>query len=167
MQPNIMGPATDLDIPCIQSVARRSWADVYEGIIAAEIQDRALTSWYSSESLLDAIQSDRSIFLVATSDDDVIGFIQIVKRPDGIAEITRIYVAPDEQRQGTGTMLFQDALDRLRSDSVSELVVSVEAQNLKGRSFYESIGFTPGDTSRIELFGYPLEMVTYRREPPA
>jgi ribosomal protein S18 acetylase RimI-like enzyme len=163
MQLNIIRLATELDISDIQSIARRSWADAYEGIIASEIQAQALDSWYSTDSLLQAIQSERSIVLIATAEFEAIGFIQVVVRPDGTGEITRIYVAPEEQRQGTGTMLFQDALSRLPPEGISEIVVSVEAQNGKGRGFYERNGFSPGDTSRIELFGHPLEMVTYRR----
>src|SRR5258708_1227926 len=142
MRLNLIRPATELDVSDIQSIARRSWADVYEGIIPSEIQARALESWYSDDSLRQAIQSERSIFLVAASDAEAIGFIQVVVRPDGIAEITRIYIVPEEQRQGTGTMLFQDALSRLPSEGISEIVVSVEAQNGKGRGFYERNGFS-------------------------
>jgi ribosomal protein S18 acetylase RimI-like enzyme len=164
MPPIIIRPATEADIADIQSIARRSWAEVYEGILASEIQVRALDSWYSADSLLQAIDPERSIFLVATTAVEAIGFIQMVVRPEGQGEITRIYVTPEDQRRGTGTMLLQDALDRLSPQAISEIIVSVEAQNRKGRSFYERNGFVAGDTSRrVELFGHPLELVTYRR----
>src|SRR5882672_4918366 len=92
------------DVPGIADVARKTWTATYAGIIPDEVQRELLESWYSAPALLRAIESPGA-FLVATQAGHVIGFAQFVWQPPESAELTRIYVLPERQHVGVGTML--------------------------------------------------------------
>jgi ribosomal protein S18 acetylase RimI-like enzyme len=92
------------DVPGIADVARQTWTATYAGIIPDEVQRQLLESWYSAPALSRAIASPGA-FLVATQAGRVVGFAQFVWRPPESAELARIYVLPERQHVGVGTML--------------------------------------------------------------
>lgn len=51
-------------------------------------------------------------------------------------------VAEDEQHRGTGTALVQAALEALREEGISKVLLVVFSRNEKGNAFWEKQGFT-------------------------
>jgi len=151
------------DVPGIADVARKTWTATYAGIIPDEVQRELLESWYSAPALLRAIESPGA-FLVATQAGHVIGFAQFVWQPPESAELTRIYVLPERQHVGVGTMLLDAGFAACRKRGVGRVSVLVEWDNVIGRAFYRSRAFTEIGKRRQEVVGYSLDLVECHRE---
>src|SRR5215470_16747361 len=128
------------DVSNVEIVARATWPVTYAGIIPDDIQRRLLDSWYSPESLRRALATPGSSLFVAESNGDVMGFAQFVRRPPDAAELTRIYVLPDRQRDGIGMRLLDAGLTEFAGEGLKQLTVEVERDNRNGRRFYERAG---------------------------
>jgi len=151
------------DVPGIADVARKTGTATYAGIIPDEVQRELLESWYSAPALLRAIESPGA-FLVATQAGHVIGFAQFVWQPPESAELTRIYVLPERQHVGVGTMLLDAGFAACRKRGVGRVSVLVEWDNVIGRAFYRSRAFTEIGKRRQEVVGYSLDLVECHRE---
>ena len=149
------------DVSDIQNIARESWSDVYEGIIPAFAQQRALQTWYSTESLKAAMASPDTALLVAEASGRTIAFAQIVFLPNAAASLTRIYVLPSRQRSGTGRKLFAALLEEAKARGVSRIGVSVAAANQRAGKFYEKVSFRRSGEQQLDLFGFVLTEATY------
>lgn len=78
--------------------------------------------------------------LVARKADRVIGMIQIL-REKKVAEIVSLAVDPDNQHQGIGTALIQEAANNCRRNSVRQLIVCTGSWEVDNIAFYERRGF--------------------------
>jgi ribosomal protein S18 acetylase RimI-like enzyme len=68
----------------------------------------------------------------------------------GLGEVYALYVDPDSLRGGIGRMLMAEARLRLVEDGFTEAILWVLQGNDRARSFYESEGWSPDGTSRVE-----------------
>jgi GNAT superfamily N-acetyltransferase len=81
-------------------------------------------------------------------------------------EIRRIYVLPDYWRRGIGRTLCRYAEEALRRGGFRTCVLWVLVGNVRGRRFYEALGYaTDGATKAVEL-GASLQSVRLYRELP-
>ncbi len=133
--------ASAKDIGRIQAIAKETWHSTYDASIPEDIQDHLLGVWYSTEGLRDSFQQENSRFLVAEIGNEVVGFAQFTFRPDGEAQLGRIYVLPKYHGQGLGGLLLENGLEWLRQKKVERLLVIVSEDNKIARGFYESKGF--------------------------
>ncbi|MDV2682771.1 GNAT family N-acetyltransferase [Alkalihalophilus lindianensis] len=124
------------DITDIQKVAKETWNDTYEGIIPRDIQDRFIARAYSDENLERRIK--KSLFLVATVNDSVIGFANFFfKQTEAV--LGAIYIEPSEHGKGIGSDLLSTGIKEL--NEVTRILVEVEAGNKVGVAFYQAKGF--------------------------
>jgi ribosomal protein S18 acetylase RimI-like enzyme len=157
--------AAPCDIEAIQRVARDAWAAAYEGLIPAEVQRKALESWYSAERLRESIAARDSVFLVVVREEAVIAFTQFVL-VHATAELARIYVLPERQREGLGTALLEAGTARVRQRGCTRVEVSVERENLIGRAFYRRHGFREGAAASLDICGHAVPIVQCERILP-
>ncbi|WKA52833.1 GNAT family N-acetyltransferase [Planococcus liqunii] len=148
----IIRKAQKKDIQAIQQVAKESWHETYKELIPAAIQDQFLKQAYSDETMVKRI--DHSLFLVAESDSNVIGYAAAFQK-DGQADLSAIYLLPEAKGNGIGTQLLEGVLEAL--DGVKELYVEVEKGNNSGETFYAAKGFVLVDEYEDDLFGYALQ----------
>jgi ribosomal protein S18 acetylase RimI-like enzyme len=156
--------ASTADIPSIQSIARRTWADTYRGTIEPDAQAAVLDRAYSKESLEASIGRGQA-FLVAEVRDpspSIAGFVDMDF--DGRqVNLHRLYVLPEHQRLGLGRRLLEAAIDRIRGglsrDVVVPLVAHVERDNPKARAFYRKAGFTEGEEEIVVIGGISLPVI--------
>jgi len=85
-------------------------------------------------------------FFVAEQ-DGLSGFCSVTRArgdrfDDHTAEIMAIYVDPDRQSEGIGTMLINAALDHANARGFAEIMLWVLPGNEQARRFYESLGFS-------------------------
>jgi ribosomal protein S18 acetylase RimI-like enzyme len=154
------------DLPSVEAVARATWPITYAGIIPDEVQRRLLDSWYSPSALSRALAAPGSTFLVAEWRGRIIGFAQYIRRSAELVELTRIYVLPDRQRSGIGSQLVKARLAAFAEEGLKHLTVSVERENILGRRFYERMGFAELRALSLEVQGFSLDLVEYRRPIP-
>lgn len=146
------------DIASVQEIAYISWNDTYEGIIPSPIQKSFLEKSYSTPMM--EMRLKKTIMLVAMHEEEPIGFANFTKLDqDGDAELIALYLKPEYQRNGYGKQLLSSGLSYLLNGS--ELSVYVEAENEKGRNFYEATGFEFVEEFEELFEGHPLKTAKY------
>jgi len=126
------------DLQLIHEVATATWWDTYKDLFPAEVIALCLKRSYSVERLRVRLQQ-ADAFLVAERDGLVVGFAQFSRRDVGEIVLSSIYVQPEEQGSGVGTLLLDHGVRALAP--VQRLFVEVEERNWKGRRFYRKKGF--------------------------
>ncbi len=141
------------DIPLVQHVAKTSWHDTYEGIIPRHIQEQFLQNAYSNYSMKRRLKN--SYFFVAETDGTIIGFANYSRSdPDGKVELGAIYLLPAYQGKGAGTALLKEGIEKLQG--VREIHLSVEKNNIRAKTFYESKGFAAVSEFDEDFAGHTL-----------
>jgi ribosomal protein S18 acetylase RimI-like enzyme len=133
---------TSEDIDGVRTVARASLTVSYSGLFDEATIEPAIERWYSDEHLADAIDDDRTVFVVAEEDGEVVGFVQAAAVPeDDEGRIEWVHVHPDERGRGLGSMLFERARGRFEGRGLERVTGQVLAEYDPGVGFYESRGF--------------------------
>lgn len=137
--------ATVADLPQVAQVARITWDDTYNATIAAENRRQFLERAYKPENLADAINTKGHWFYVVELEGEVIGFGHFLQRYHPTrprAELVRLYVLPDYQRQKIGASILQTGFADLAQAGIAQCFVSVQASNTSAQKFYEQHGFS-------------------------
>ncbi|MGI8609709.1 MAG: GNAT family N-acetyltransferase [Candidatus Dormibacteria bacterium] len=146
------------DVPTIVAVQAASWRSAYRGIVdEAFLEDIPMAQWV--ESWRAHFFAGDTMALVAEEGGRVIGFAS-VGRPDpsenlptSVAELHTIYMGAAHYGQGIGQLLMTAALDHLRSEGFTEVVLWVLEQNERGRRFYERGGWVTDGASAADCWG--------------
>lgn len=126
------------DISEVQAIARISWHTTYENIIPIAIQNNFLDMAYNDEQMKQRL--DHSMIYIAEVAGQVVGFANYsFVREDGNIELAAIYLHPNAQGQGIGTLLLQQAWEEI--DGVKAIYINVEKDNAIGMHFYKAKGF--------------------------
>ncbi|MDD2786225.1 MAG: GNAT family N-acetyltransferase [Patescibacteria group bacterium] len=137
-------PATIEDAEGIYNVNRITWLDTYPNEEYDIRREDIVKKFSDTESLIDKTRQRIEEYgadsqgWVAESDGKIIGF-SIVRKKDGHDTIGAIYVLPEYQGKGIGTMLLQKILE-FRKDS-KELWLDVASYNTSAINFYKKAGF--------------------------
>jgi ribosomal protein S18 acetylase RimI-like enzyme len=134
------------DIEGITNVFYKTWLDTYPnekaGVTREDVNDlyknafkkkHLVKKWEWIHTL------DHGIFLIAKSGRKVIGVICLLVAPDK-NQLKALYVLPEYQRRGIGSMLWEKAKIFL-DHSKNTVIVQAAAYNKKAISFYKKLGF--------------------------
>ena len=149
-----------------------SWQVAYDQIFPAEAlarldetADRRAAYWRREVEARVPLSST----LVAESDDEIVGFVDVRPsrdddvEPERIAELTAIYVAPRAWGAGAGRLLMAEALARLRRLGFEEATLWVLEDNPKARRFYEIAGWQDdGSVKEDEFLDTRVREVRYQ-----
>lgn len=144
-------PAEPRDIPPIIRVAERAWNAVYDDVLEQATIDAAIADWYTTDAVLDYIQTPDFAYFVAEADDAVIGFTSGAHNELGTGELATIYLDPDYWREGIGTQLLEHVEAYARSQGWDELQIRVIGGNDRACDFYEHHGYTVHDRTEGPL----------------
>jgi len=146
------------DIAAVQQIAKISWNDTYEGIIPIDVQNLFIEKAYSNAMMMKRLE--KTYVYVAVHDDKVVGFANFTRvDEDGDSELTAIYLLPSHQRFGYGKKLLAEGLKHIHN--AQQLLVYVESENKKGRSFYERNDFECIEEFDEFFEGHPLSTAKY------
>jgi GNAT superfamily N-acetyltransferase len=163
--------ATVEDASGIARVHVRTWQAAYTHVFPPEALGRLDDALPRREAgWRETIEagSPRSHTLVATTDDEVVGFAHVMPSRDSadtarVGELAAIYVSPDVWGAGAGRALMLEALGRLAASGFDEAMLWVLEDNPRARRFYEAAGWwTDGGVKEDELLGTPVREVRYR-----
>ena len=105
----------------------------------------------------------RDWVLVASAGDDgaVLGFAHVERRDDpAVAWLEDLFVDPDAQGRGVGTLLWRAALDHARALGAAELRFDADPH---ATAFYERLGAdVVGETHSTLIPGRTLPLMRYR-----
>jgi GNAT superfamily N-acetyltransferase len=169
----VVRDAVPNDAENVARVHAASWQVAYDHIFPAEAlarlgdaADRRAAYWRREVEARVPLSST----LVAESDDEIVGFVDVrPSRDDGVepdhtAELTAIYVAPRAWGTGAGRLLMAEALERLRRLEFEEATLWVLEDNSRARRFYEIAGWrTDGAVKQDEFLGTAVREIRYRR----
>ena len=115
---------------------------------------------YSRNMIADAFDDESYIILVASIDDDIIGYIMVSYVVDE-AELQKICVSHNNQRSGVGYQLLCNMQNLLGNRGIKTLYLEVRKDNTKAINFYEKNGFEI--VSIREKYYGDVDAVIYRK----
>jgi GNAT superfamily N-acetyltransferase len=157
--------AATADAPGIADVQISTWRATYRGLVAdayLDAMDQAVQEDYW-RSLLSA--NDGDFVLVAESPErEIAGFVcagpNRDAEPSYLAELHKLYLAPQWQGRGGGRHLLESAAETLLRQDLTSMIVWVLGGN-PFRKFYESAGGVYVSERTIEIGGAALLDVAY------
>ena len=90
--------------------------------------------------LKDELSSTNSYYLVAKSDNEILGFAGI-KYVLNDADIMNIVVKKSKRKSGIGSLLLKNIIELCKKLNVSTLFLEVNEKNLPAISLYKKFGF--------------------------
>ena len=163
-------PATTVDLHALAEVHVRSWQEAYVGQVPQDHLDalsveQRLRGWTETFDRMGA----QAAILVLDDDGVVAGFVHVcpsrdADAPDGVGEITSIYLRPSYWGRGGGRALIAGARDALAERGFEDAILWVLETNERARRFYESDGWRlDGSEKREAIGGVQIKEVRYRR----
>lgn len=152
------------DIKQIQAIASAAWLATYKELYSLDFIHRFISRAYSQDQLLSSIERDhlesQPLFLVAVKEDrQLIGYAHIQAEGDRTYELLRLYVHPEHQRSGAGSLLVREYLTTLTY--MKAIFAWVERDNAIGKAFYEKKGFVPTEKMLETMAGHTTVLVRY------
>jgi GNAT superfamily N-acetyltransferase len=80
-------------------------------------------------------------FFVAERAGSLVGMYGLESREASVAELRRMYVAPEARRSGVGRALLKDAEERCRADGFEVLILSTSELQKEALALYRSAAF--------------------------
>lgn len=160
----LIRPAIPDDAPAIYAVQRQGWIDTYPnqdlGITTEDITERiegkegSLIS-EKIERWRKNIAKNAGRFFVATKSDKVVGYILMFHDENtNRTFLGSLYVLPEVQGQGVGSLLLNETLSRLPADE--DIYLHVVSYNENAIKFYEKHGFVKtGKDAPISVAALP------------
>jgi len=139
------------DGPAIRDVARRSLQASYS--LGPKAITGAIEEWYNQDRLAETLSADDRLLLVASEDDQVVGFSESVHSEDTPGTLLWLHVDPDYRGHGIASALFDTTCDRLHDHGVDHVRGRVLTDNTEGTGFYEDRGFEKVGTGEVEIDG--------------
>lgn len=160
----LLRPASTHDIEAIQRVARASWHAAYDDIIGADAVDQMLDEWYEDAAIEAGVTHEAQDFFVAVLNEELVGFVHVGPHPPRrVHQVYRLYVHPDEWRQGIGRQLLGEIEEELYERDVHFYEAEVMAENETAIAFYESTGFEQVDERDTDLAGVTVDELIFRK----
>ncbi len=102
-------------------------------------------------------------FLVATKEGEVIGIGALKKISDEMAEVKRMRISPDFQRQGIGKLILDELEKRARELGYKTLELETSINQPGAQTFYIKNGYNETKREGPEE-GWPVETIFYQKE---
>ena len=165
------------DAGAIASCHIRSWQVGYKGVVSSRFLRRLnldlpqrTTRW---QTLILGAKPEGRFILVGEHEGEVAGWLSggayrdAVASDSALGEVYGCYVDPAHWREGVGSALMVDALDRIHHAGYHEAALWVLEENPRARAFYERHDWvTDGARKMFELPGESHPEVRYRRQLP-
>jgi L-amino acid N-acyltransferase YncA len=156
------------DARAIANVHVASWQAIYRGHIPNNILDN-LSIAEREKTWKELLENNVSV-VILEEDNNLVGFISFCASRDQdansevVAEISSLYLNPDNWRKGFGRILCNAAIDELRKTGYNEVTLWVLDDNQQAKQFYEKMGFIGSfDVKADKKDGYTLRENRYRR----
>jgi ribosomal protein S18 acetylase RimI-like enzyme len=160
--------ATISDAKDIATIHVHSWKKAYAGIVPAIILNSLSIENY--HNAWHEYLTQGCTVLLATELDQVHGFVSYCPSRDKdadpvkTAEISAIYLAPEQFRKGLGTRLCEAVEAAISESGFAELTLWVLDANHPARAFYERLGFIPtGDAVANHFDKIELKEILYKK----
>lgn len=149
-------PAGSKDIPAIHQLSNKIWRATYTGILSAEQIDFMLNTMYSHESLQSQLNEGITFIIVETEERPVaFASYSLSDHEQSIYKIHKLYILPEEQGKGIGTLLTNFVKEDVKMKGAKVLELNVNRNN-PSINFYKKYGFEVFETVDIQYYQYTL-----------
>jgi GNAT superfamily N-acetyltransferase len=91
----------------------------------------------------DELCQPSGLLLAAHKDGEVVGCVGLRLLPDGLGEVTRVFVRPIARGHGVGAQLMQAVEDAARSHGLTRLQLDTRSELTEARRLYARHGYQP------------------------
>lgn len=126
-----------------------------DGAAAAEMEHQLFSDAWSEKAVLETLDQPNTVCLMAEKAGRAAGYL-LAYAAAGEAEIARIAVAKEFQRQGVGTALLAGLEACCKSRKIEKILLDVREGNAAARNLYAKAGFTE-DGIRQRFYEDPRE----------
>lgn len=158
----LVRPADEKDRKAIGIVMCRTWQQAYKDIVDQDYLD-TLTPEGSEPKNINPEAS-----FVCQIGEEIIGMVNFgISRQENdptLGEIRAIYVLPERQGSGAGSLLFKAAQDKLQEKGFKKFALWVFEANLKSHDFYLKMGMVKTEKTKpytIAGKDYPARYFEY------
>lgn len=128
------------DLKAVHQLLVKTWHATFDDVLGVETVNKVTGEYHSVAALTRNLAKPYSEFVVADDGEgNLVGMAYASQSKDGIAELHQLYVDPEQQVQGIGTMLLVEI--EMAFPDVEKLALEVIAKNQKALDFYTRKGF--------------------------
>ena len=139
--------AAETDLPAIASLAGIIWRACYPGIITRAQIDYMLARMYAVETMREEMQSQGVRYDRLLVGDEFVGFASYGPMEQAaIYKLHKLYLLPEMQGCGLGSLLLQHCEQEVRGLGASRLILSVNKRNAKAIAAYRRNGFVVAES---------------------
>ncbi|MBK8469159.1 MAG: GNAT family N-acetyltransferase [Candidatus Phosphoribacter sp.] len=138
MSPAEIRLATEHDVEAVVEVGRRAWPVVYGPIAGEDYVQMGLAKWWTVEATRPLVEAGKAT--VAEVDGELVA-VAVVGPLHGDLVLFRLYVIPEFQGQGIGSLLIHDVFERARQAGHRIIRLSYLDGNEGAAAFYRGFGF--------------------------
>jgi len=150
------------DAEGIHILMQQAFADYAKKKNNEQSQEKVINSALREE--LTAVKADleNNIVLVLSDEEKLIASLRLEEISRRRYLLKRFAVSPDYQNQGLGTMLFQQAVDKLKELNAHYLQLYSSLENKKLICFYQGLGFNCLETDHSKGYERGLWVKTIK-----
>lgn len=131
-------PLAKADLPRITAIARVTWPVAFDGLIPAAEIPKIVERIYSQDQLETDMDNGHAFWIARANGKDM-AFCAAYREDDTIW-LKKLYVLPEAQGLGLGTILTDTAIARFAP--AREISLYVKNDNVKAIGFYRRAGFS-------------------------
>ncbi|MBC2885030.1 GNAT family N-acetyltransferase [Ochrobactrum sp. CM-21-5] len=144
--------ATEADLKAVHELLVSTWHATFDDILGREMVDAITGQWHSLAALKANLKKPYSEFVVADNGEGSIDGMAFASQTEaGKASLHQLYVRPDAQVQGVGTMLLAEI--EMAFPDVRKIRLEVIEKNARALKFYERKGYV--QVGRNDDWGEP------------
>ncbi|MDF1778200.1 MAG: GNAT family N-acetyltransferase [Rhizobiaceae bacterium] len=157
--------ASERDLQEIRALLVNAWHDTYDSIYGADKVSEINEDWHSLNALKPKLTQPDSEFILADAGEGISGMAFASTRDGKVVDLHQLYVLPQSQGQGVGTLLL-DEIENCFAEAKS-IRLEVEETNAKALAFYEKAGFHEvGRTDNCGVAGSGLPALVLEKNIP-
>lgn len=143
--------ATKDDLAAVRNLLIETWHSTFDASLGVDKVTAITERFHSPEALKKQLSKPHSEFILADDGNDICG-MAFADQPDyKFAELRQLYVRPDKQGQGVGSLLLIEIESSF--PNAQNLRVEVAESNEKAIAFYEGRNYIR--TGRVQNWGEP------------
>ena len=147
-----IAPASRGDLKEIAVLARIVWQATYPGIIGQAQIEYMLRQRYGLDHLRTELDTPGIWWDTIRMDGELAGFASTVLMPGGRElKLDKLYIDPRRQRNGLGSLLIAQALQRAREQRCSALILAVNKRNGQALAAYAKHGFSVREFVSVDI----------------
>jgi len=146
-------------IKIVGSLADEIWNEHYIPIVGKNLVKYMLEKFQSKEAISAQIK-EGSIYYLINHNDSYVGYFSIILK-DKHLFLSKIYIKADSRRKGIGKKAFQFIEDIAVNNNLTEIILSVNKDNINSIKTYSKTGFVITD-SNVKNIGSGFVMDDYQ-----